>query len=152
MTAMTAATLDRLSERPVPARSRRVRAAGVRGLARRAIRQPLARTREYVDIVNAALRRETVAYEGKYFTLPLPDGPGKALKLTVRPIRDHVPIYLAAVGPKNLELAGEIADGWLGILNDPGVPWRAVDAHQDGPCGSSGKASTDSTSSPPRRR
>jgi len=70
--------------------------------------------------VNAALRRETVAYEGKHFTLPLPDGPGKALKLTVRPIRDHVPVYLAAVGPKNLELAGEIADGWLGILNDPG--------------------------------
>jgi len=81
--------------------------------------QPLLRTREYVDIVNAALRRETVAYEGKHFTLPLPDGPGKALKLTVRPIRDHVPVYLAAVGPKNLELAGEIADGWLGILNDP---------------------------------
>jgi alkanesulfonate monooxygenase SsuD/methylene tetrahydromethanopterin reductase-like flavin-dependent oxidoreductase (luciferase family) len=79
----------------------------------------LLRTREYVAIVNSALRRETVTYEGKYFTLPLPDGPGKALKLTVRPIRDHVPIYLAAVGPKNLELAGEIADGWLGILNDP---------------------------------
>ena len=64
-------------------------------------------------------RRETVAYEGEYFTLPLPDGPGKALKLTVHPVRDHVPIYLAAVGPKNLELAGEIADGWLGIFYAP---------------------------------
>jgi alkanesulfonate monooxygenase SsuD/methylene tetrahydromethanopterin reductase-like flavin-dependent oxidoreductase (luciferase family) len=69
--------------------------------------------------VNSALRRETVAFEGKYFTLPLPGGPGKALKLSIRPVRDHVPVYLAAVGPKNLELAGEIADGWLGILNDP---------------------------------
>ena len=49
----------------------------------------------------------------------LPDGPGKALKLTVRPIRDHVPVYLAAVGPKNLELAGEIADGWLAIFFSP---------------------------------
>jgi F420-dependent oxidoreductase-like protein len=119
MTAMTAATLDRLSN------GRFRLGLGVSGPqvseGWHGVRfsQPLLRTREYVDIVNAALRRETVAYEGKHFTLPLPDGPGKALKLTVRPIRDHVPIYLAAVGPKNLELAGEIADGWLGILNDP---------------------------------
>jgi F420-dependent oxidoreductase-like protein len=120
MTAMTAATLDRLSN------GRFRLGLGVSGPqvseGWHGVRfsQPLLRTREYVDIVNAALRRETVTYEGKYFTLPLPDGPGKALKLTVRPIRDHVPVYLAAVGPKNLELAGEIADGWLGILNDPG--------------------------------
>jgi len=120
MTAMTAATLDRLSN------GRFRLGLGVSGPqvseGWHGVRfsQPLLRTREYVDIVNAALRRETVAYEGKHFTLPLPDGPGKALKLTVRPIRDHVPVYLAAVGPKNLELAGEIADGWLGILNDPG--------------------------------
>ncbi|MEV0788723.1 LLM class F420-dependent oxidoreductase [Kribbella sp. NPDC050459] len=120
MTAMTAATLDRLSN------GRFRLGLGVSGPqvseGWHGVRfsQPLLRTREYVDIVNAALRRETVVYGGKYFTLPLPDGPGKALKLTVRPIRDHVPVYLAAVGPKNLELAGEIADGWLGILNDPG--------------------------------
>jgi len=119
MTAMTAATLDTLSG------GRFRLGLGVSGPqvseGWHGVRfsQPLLRTREYVDIVNAALRRETVAYEGKHFTLPLPDGPGKALKLTVRPIRDHVPVYLAAVGPKNLELAGEIADGWLGILNDP---------------------------------
>jgi F420-dependent oxidoreductase-like protein len=81
---------------------------------------PLGRTREYVEIVRMALRRETVSHEGRHFTLPLPDGPGKPLKLSIRPVRDHVPVYLAAVGPKNLELAGEIADGWLGILNDPG--------------------------------
>jgi F420-dependent oxidoreductase-like protein len=81
--------------------------------------KPLARTREYVDIVRSALRRETVRYDGAHWTLPLPDGPGKALRLTVHPVREHVPVYLAAVGPKNLELAGEIADGWLAIFFAP---------------------------------
>ena len=51
--------------------------------------------------------------------LPLPDGPGKAIKLTVHPVRAEIPLYLAAVGPKNLELTGEIADGWLGIFFSP---------------------------------
>src|SRR5450631_4447832 len=77
---------------------------------------PLGRTREYVDIVRMALRRETVAYQGKHWTLPLPDGPGKALRMTIHPVCEHLPIYLAAVGPRNLELAGEIADGWLAIF------------------------------------
>lgn len=119
MTAMTAATLDRLSG------GRFRLGLGVSGPqvseGWHGVRfdKPLARTREYVAIVNAALRRETVEFHGEHFTLPLPDGPGKALKLSSRPLRDHVPVYLAAVGPKNLELAGEIADGWLGILNDP---------------------------------
>jgi len=119
MTAMTAATLDRLSGgrfRLGLGVSGPQVSEGWHGVP---FAQPLLRTREYVAIVNSALRRETVAFEGKHFTLPLPDGPGKALKLSIRPIRDHVPVYLAAVGPKNLELAGEIADGWLGILNDP---------------------------------
>ena len=80
---------------------------------------PLARTREYVDIVRMALRREKVAYAGSHFTLPLPDGPGKALRLTIRPPRADLPIYLAAVGPRNLRLAGEVADGWLGIFLSP---------------------------------
>jgi alkanesulfonate monooxygenase SsuD/methylene tetrahydromethanopterin reductase-like flavin-dependent oxidoreductase (luciferase family) len=66
-----------------------------------------------------ALRRETVAYQGKHWTLPLPDGPGKALKMTIHPVREHLPIYLAAVGPKNLELSGEIADGWLAVFFSP---------------------------------
>ncbi|WP_026421108.1 LLM class F420-dependent oxidoreductase [Actinokineospora inagensis] len=78
--------------------------------------KPLARTREYVDIVRAALRRERVDYQGEHFVQPLPGGPGKAIKLTVHPVRDHLPIYLAAIGPKNLELTGEIADGWLAIF------------------------------------
>jgi F420-dependent oxidoreductase-like protein len=80
---------------------------------------PLGRTREYVDIVRMALQRQTVAYAGRHFTLPLPDGPGKALKLTIHPPRTDIPIYLAAVGPKNLELAGEIADGWHAIFFGP---------------------------------
>jgi F420-dependent oxidoreductase-like protein len=81
--------------------------------------KPLARTREYVDIVRLALARKPVTYDGEHHTLPLPDGPGKALRLGFHPPREHIPIYLAAVGPKNLELAGEIADGWLAVFYAP---------------------------------
>ena len=74
---------------------------------------PLARTREYADIVKLALSRQKVKYDGEFFTLPLPDGPGKALTLTVHPVREHIPFYLAAIGPKNLELAGSCSmGGW----------------------------------------
>lgn len=119
MTAMTAATLDTLSG------GRFHLGLGVSGpqvsegwhgvpFAR-----PLARTREYVDIVRMALSRQKVAYQGENFTLPLPGGQGKPLSLTIHPVRDHLPIYLAAIGPRNLELAGEIADGWLAIWFSP---------------------------------
>ena len=81
--------------------------------------KPLARTREYVDIVRLAIARKPVEYAGEHYTLPLPDGPGKALRLGFHPPRDRIPIYLAAVGPKNLELAGEIADGWLAVFYSP---------------------------------
>lgn len=81
--------------------------------------KPLARTREYVDIVKLAIGRRPVEYAGEHYPLPLPDGPGKALRLSFHPPRAHIPIYLAAVGPKNLELAGEIADGWLAIFYAP---------------------------------
>ncbi|MET7963915.1 LLM class F420-dependent oxidoreductase [Micromonospora zamorensis] len=81
--------------------------------------KPLARTREFVDIVKLAIARKEVAYDGEHYTLPLPDGPGKALRLGFHPPREHIPIYLAAVGPKNLELAGEIADGWLAVFYAP---------------------------------
>jgi F420-dependent oxidoreductase-like protein len=81
--------------------------------------KPLARTREYIEIVNLALSRQKVRYEGEHYVLPLPDGPGKALQLTVHPVRDHIPTYLAAVGPKNLELTGELFDGWLAIFFSP---------------------------------
>lgn len=81
--------------------------------------KPLGRTREYTEIVKMALRREKVRYDGQHYTLPLPDGPGKALQLTVHPVRESIPMYLAAVGPKNLELAGELFDGWLAIFYSP---------------------------------
>jgi F420-dependent oxidoreductase-like protein len=81
--------------------------------------KPLGRTREYVEIVRAALRRERLQYAGEHFTLPLPGGAGKPIKLTVHPVREEIPVYLAAVGPKNLELTGEIADGWLAIFFAP---------------------------------
>ncbi len=119
MTAMTAATLDLLSG------GRFRLGLGVSGPqvseGWHGVRfaKPLTRTREYVAVVASALQRETVRHEGEFFTLPLPDGPGKALRLSVHPQRDHIPIYLAAVGPKNLELAGEIADGWLAIFFSP---------------------------------
>jgi F420-dependent oxidoreductase-like protein len=118
-TAMTAATLDMLSA------GRFRLGLGVSGPqvseGWHGVRfdQPLARTREYVAIVRDALARKTVTHQGQHFTLPLPDGPGKPLKLSLHPVRDTIPIYLAAVGPKNLELSGEIADGWLAIFFSP---------------------------------
>jgi len=118
-TAMTAATLDTLSG------GRFRLGLGVSGPqvseGWHGVRftKPLTRTREYVDIVRLALSRQRVSYEGEFFTLPLPDGPGKALTLTVHPVRDNIPIYLASIGPKNLELTGEIADGWLAIFFSP---------------------------------
>jgi F420-dependent oxidoreductase-like protein len=81
---------------------------------------PLARTREYVAIVRAALaREEPLTFEGDIYTLPAPGGRGRALKLNVAPLRADVPIYLAAMGPKNVALTLEIADGWLPLLFCP---------------------------------
>src|SRR5512133_3945830 len=81
--------------------------------------RPLARTRDYLSVVRMALERRRVAYQGETLELPLPDGPGKALKLTIAPAQPRLPIYLAAMGPQNLALAGELADGWLGFLFAP---------------------------------
>ncbi|MEP7020656.1 MAG: LLM class F420-dependent oxidoreductase [Pseudonocardiales bacterium] len=119
MTAMTAATLDALSG------GRFRLGLGVSGPqvseGWHGVRfaKPLARTREYIDIVTMALARERVRYDGHTYQLPLPDGPGKALRLMVHPVREHIPTYLASVGPKNLELTGEIADGWLAVFFAP---------------------------------
>ena len=119
MTAMTAATLDSLSG------GRFRLGLGVSGPqvseGWHGVRfdKPLGRTREYAEIVRQALRRERVRFEGEHYVLPLPGGPGKALQLTVHPVREYLPMYLAAVGPKNLELAGEAFDGWLSIFFSP---------------------------------
>ena len=90
---------------------------------------PLERTREYVEIVRQILRREEpVEYEGEHFRLPAEGGTGlgKPLKVGVKPLRSDLPIYLAAIGPRNIALAAEIADGWLPILLSPDRPeaWR----------------------------
>jgi F420-dependent oxidoreductase-like protein len=79
----------------------------------------LARTREYVAIVRKALARERLEFEGETYQLPLPDGPGKALKLMIPPVQERIPIYIAAIGPKNTQLTGEIADGWMPTFFSP---------------------------------
>lgn len=84
--------------------------------------RPLARTREYIDIIRQVFAREApVTYSGKFYQLPYQGGAelGKALKPTVHPIRSDVPIYLAAEGPKNVALSAEIADGWLPMFFSP---------------------------------
>jgi len=119
MTAMTAATLDQLSG------GRMILGIGSSGPqvaegwhGQRFARQ-IQRTREYVAVVRMALARERVEFHGETLELPLPDGPGRALKLTIAPVQDRIPIYLAAIGPNNTRLAGEIADGWIPTLFSP---------------------------------
>jgi F420-dependent oxidoreductase-like protein len=85
--------------------------------------KPLGKTREYVEIVRKALRREVVEHAGEHYRIPW-DGPGatglgKPLRLMLRPTRSEIPIYVAALGPKNIALAAEIADGWLPIFVAP---------------------------------
>jgi len=85
--------------------------------------KPLTRTREVVEIVRAALRRETIDYHGKVFDLPLPAdrglGLGRPLKLLTKPERPAVPIYIAALGEKNVAGTAEYADGWLPFMFAP---------------------------------
>jgi F420-dependent oxidoreductase-like protein len=119
MTAMTAATIDNISG------GRMVLGLGisgpqvVEGWHGQPFDRPLRRTREYVAIVRKALARETVTHDGEFYTLPRPGGPGKPLKLIIKPVQERIPIYIAAIGPKNTALAAEIADGWLPTLFAP---------------------------------
>src|SRR3977135_3421096 len=119
MTAMTAATLDQLSD------GRMLLGIGSSGPqvseGWHGVRfaKQLQRTREYVSVVRMALAHQKVEFHGETLELPLPDGPGKVLKLTVRPVQQRIPIYLAVLGPKNVALAGEIADGWLPVFFSP---------------------------------
>jgi F420-dependent oxidoreductase-like protein len=113
-TAMTAATLDLMSG------GRFLLGLGtsgpqvVEGWHGQEWGKPLARTREYVEIIRAALRREQLAYDGEHYKLGEP-----ALKLMLRPLRSEIPIYLAALSPKAVEQTAEIADGWLPIFFVP---------------------------------
>jgi F420-dependent oxidoreductase-like protein len=119
MTAMTAATIDQLSH------GRMLLGIGTsgpqvaEGWHGQRFAQQLQRTREYVEVVRMALARERVEFRGETLELPLPDGPGKALKLTIAPVQERIPIYIAAIGPKNTTLTAEIADGWLPTLFSP---------------------------------
>jgi F420-dependent oxidoreductase-like protein len=95
--------------------------------------KPLARTREYVEIVRRALAREPLRHEGEAFTLPLDEahggsGLGKPLKLLAKPVSQRIPIYLGAIGPRALEQTGEIADGWLPFMFNPAHPDVMLDA------------------------
>ncbi|MFI6170697.1 LLM class flavin-dependent oxidoreductase [Nocardia sp. NPDC051052] len=75
-------------------------------------RRPVQTTRETIEIIRTVSRGERLEHSGEIYPLPLPDGPGRALRPLVNPA--HVPIYNAAMGPRNLRLTGELADGWLG--------------------------------------
>ena len=130
-TAMSALTLDHLSG------GRFVLGLGasgpqvVEGWYGQPYPRPLARTREYVEIVRKVVaRREPVTFDGEFFHLPLDGGTGlgKPLKSTVHPLREEIPIYLAAEGPKNVALSAEICDGWLPLFFSPKTDgfYRAV--------------------------
>jgi F420-dependent oxidoreductase-like protein len=121
--AMTAAGLDELSD------GRAVLGLGasgpqvIEGFHGVPYDRPLQRTREIIEICRKVWRRERVEFEGKAYTLPLPPdqgtGLGKALKIITHPQRSDIPIYVASLGPKNVAMTAEIADGWLPIFYNP---------------------------------
>jgi len=122
MTAMTAATLDLLTG------GRLLLGLGVsgpqvvEGWHGVPYGKPLVRTREYVEIVRTVLEREQpLEHHGEHYDIPVRGGTGlgKPLKLIIHPLRRDIPIYLAAIGPKNVALAAEIADGWLPVFFSP---------------------------------
>ena len=94
--------------------------------------RPLARTREVVEVCRQVWRRERVVHDGPCYTIPLPPdrgtGLGKPLKLITRPVRERIPIFVAALGPKNVAMAAEIAEGWMPLFF---VPERAGDVWGD---------------------
>src|SRR5947208_1853339 len=116
MTAMTAATLDNLSNGRVILGIGTSGPQVAEGWHGQRFAKQLQRTREYVAILRKALARERLEYDGEVYKLPLPDGPGKALKLMIGPVQERIPIYIAAIGPKNTAQTGEIADGWIPFL------------------------------------
>ena len=123
MTAMTAATLDLMSGGRLLLGLGTSGPQVVEGWHGRPFGKPVARTREYVEIVRAAIRGELVEHHGDDYEIPYSGedatGLGKPLKLMMRPLREEIPLYLAAIGPRNVALAAEIADGWLPVWVSP---------------------------------
>jgi len=146
LTAMTAAGLDYVSD------GRYILGLGasgpqvIEGFHGVPYDAPIGRTREVVEICRAVWRRERLQYDGKHYQIPLPaergTGLGKALKLINHPVRERIPVLLAALGPKNVELAAEIAEGWQPIFFLPekasqvwGEPLAAGKAKRDSALG-----------------
>jgi F420-dependent oxidoreductase-like protein len=120
--AMTATTIDHMSN------GRLILGIGVsgpqvvEGWYGQPFPKPMARTREYVSLLRQMISREgPVSFSGKHYKLPIEGGTGlgKPLKLINKPLRTHIPIYLGAEGPKNVQMATEIADGWLPLFYSP---------------------------------
>jgi F420-dependent oxidoreductase-like protein len=122
-TAMTAITLDLLSGGRVLLGLGTSGPQVVEGWHGEPWGKPLGKTREYVEIVRAAIRRQVVEFDGEHYQVPYSGngatGLGKPLKLMARPLRDTIPIYLASLKPRSVALAAEIADGWLPIFFSP---------------------------------
>ncbi len=121
--AMTAAGLDAVSD------GRFVLGLGtsgpqvIEGWHAMAFDKPLTRTREIIDICRMVWKRERVVYDGDAYTFPLPEdqgtGLGKPLKIINHPVRDDIPVYIASLGPKNVQMTAELADGWLPAFFHP---------------------------------
>ena len=126
--AMTAASLDSLSN------GRCVLGLGasgpqvIEGFHGLPYDRPLGRTREIIDICRQVWKRERVVHDGTSYKIPLPEGQGtglgKPLKLINHPLREDIPIYVASLGPKNVEMTAEVADGWMPLFY---LPERAAD-------------------------
>ena len=105
---------------------------------------PLGRTREIIEICHQVWKRERLEHAGRYYTLPLPPdqgtGLGKPLKLITHPVRESIPVYVASLGPKNVEMTAEVADGWLPLFY---VPERAKDVWGDDLAAGAAKRSPD---------
>ncbi|MEU9211000.1 LLM class F420-dependent oxidoreductase [Streptomyces sp. NPDC048415] len=123
LTAMTAAGLDHVSGGRFTLGLGASGPQVVEGFHGVPYHAPLARTREIVEICRSVWRREAVVHSGKHYQVPLPPGEGtglgKPLKLVQHPVRDRIPILLAAIGPKNVALAAEVAEGWAPVFFYP---------------------------------
>jgi F420-dependent oxidoreductase-like protein len=135
MTAMSAMTMDHLSG------GRFILGLGVsgpqvvEGWYGMPFAKPLARTREYIGILRDIwARKGPLTHDGEHYPLPLPGGTGlgKPLKSSIHPLREDIPIYLGAEGPKNIALAAELCDGWLAMLFSPGYEDFYTDALAEG--------------------